>query len=151
MTTLVGNQNDIKLLQVMRHGARGKDQKAFDDLTYLLGEIDRKRGGKKFSVETVALETTVSLVALFNNAAEDPMIQNNLDLISQHKSTANFYGKLLPVAMTKVEINDTFRDAVLSGCQNVKSFITFFDANWFGRYERATLIAKVQAWQGEGA
>lgn len=148
MTKLNGTSIDFHTLQTMRAEARAKhEEKQYADLTYLLGEVDRKRGTKGFNPETVVIQTTQALVAQFKNAAEDQNIQADFNAICAYKSTQAFYESLLPVPLTEQEYMDTFNDAISFGCTNIKDFISFFEKAATARFNRAHLIATVKAWQ----
>lgn len=147
---LTGTAADLETLAAERTAARlANDSQTFDELTYMLGEIDRKKGGKKYNAETVALEVAASLAQQFNNNAEDEKIQNQFDLICKLKSSANFYLRMLPTPLTEDEIEAQFEIAVAAGATQINHFTTHFDKHWFGRTTRSVIIEKAKARAGK--
>lgn len=146
---LTGTAADLETLAAERTAARlANDEPTFNELTYMLGEIDRKKGGKKYNAETVALEVAAGLAQQFNNNAEDEKIQNQFDLICKLKSSANFYLRMLPTPLTEEEIETEFDLAVANGASQINHFTTHFDKHWFGRTTRSVIIEKAKARTG---
>lgn len=146
---LTGTAADLETLAAERTAARlANDEPTFNELTYMLGEIDRKKGGKKYNPETVALEVAAGLAQQFNNNAEDEKIQNQFDLICKLKSSANFYLRMLPTPLTEEEIEHEFDVAAAAGATQINHFTTHFDNNWFGRTTRSVIIEKAKARTG---
>lgn len=145
---LTGTAADIEVLKAERTAARlAEDTPTFNELTYMLGEIDRARGGKKFDEETIALEVAARLAQQFNNNAEDEKIQNQFDLICKLKSSANFYLRMLPTALTEDEIEAQFEIAAAAGAKHIGQFTKHFDKYFFGRFTRSVIVDKAQARQ----
>lgn len=147
---LTGTKADLVTLATERTAARmAGDTQKFDELTYMLGTIDRRKGSKGFSEETVAMTVAVELGQQFNNDAEKPEIQNQLDLISKLKSSANFYNSMLPKQLTDLEIEAAFTVAENEGAKHIGQFTKFFETHYFGRFTRSVIVAKAQALQGK--
>lgn len=145
---LTGTIADIETLKAERTAARmADDVPTFNELTYMLGEIDRARGGKKFNEQTIALEVAAKLAQQFNNNAEDEAIQNQFDLICKLKSSANFYLRMLPTPLTEDEIEAQFEIAAVAGAKQIGQFTAHFDKHWFGRFTRSVIVEKAQARQ----
>lgn len=146
---LTGTAADLETLTAERTAARlANDNQTFNELTYMLGEIDRKKGGKKYNPETVALELAAELAQRFNNDAEKPEIQNQFDLISKLKSSANFYLRMLPTPLTEEEIEIAFDIAAAQGATQINHYTSHFDKFWFGRTTRSVIIEKAKARTG---
>lgn len=147
---LTGTKADLVTLATARTTARMENEtQKFNELTYMLGTIDRRKGAKGFSEETVALQVAVELAQQFNNDAEKKEIQNQLDLISKLKSSANFYKAMLPEQLTEQELTEAFAAAQAEGAKQIGQFTKFFEKHFFGRFERSVIVARAQALQGK--
>lgn len=147
---LTGTKADLVSLATARTNARmAGDTQKFDELTYMLGTIDRRKGSKGFNEETVVMQVAVELAQQFNNDAEKPEHQNQLDLISKLKSSSNFYKAMLPEQLTEQEITEAFVAAQAEGAKQIGQFTKFFEKHYFGRFERSVIVGRAQALLGK--